>query len=100
MSYGLTIKSIERLRNKPGRYRDARSRGLYLQVMSSSNASWYFRYERGGRERMMGLGPLDVVTLEEARDKAHTARKALYAGIDPIDQKHASGAQVINNVNW
>ena len=48
----LSKKRIEQL-TEPGRYRD--ERGLYVQVMSKTNRSWLFRYQRNGRERWMGL---------------------------------------------
>ncbi|MBR1170704.1 tyrosine-type recombinase/integrase [Bradyrhizobium liaoningense] len=81
----LSVKGIERALKKPGRYRDGR--GLMLQVISPTNASWIFRYERAGRERWLGLGPLALVSLAEARDKAHEARKLLFNGIDPMEQR-------------
>ena len=47
---------------------------LYLQCTlgadGSVRRSWLFRYERGGRRREMGLGPLHTIGLGEARDKA------------------------------
>jgi hypothetical protein len=36
------------------------------------------------RERVMGLGPIHTVDLEEARDKAREYRKLLMAGKDPL----------------
>lgn len=86
----LSVKAIERALKKPGRYRDGR--GLMLQVNSPTNASWIFRYERGGRERWLGLGPLSLVTLADARDKAHEARKLLFNGIDPMEKRKAEKA--------
>jgi hypothetical protein len=62
--------------------------GLYLQ----EGRAWIFRYKRNGRTRMMGLGPLELVSLAEARELALAARKQLLAGIDPLaarcDQQH------------
>jgi integrase len=80
----LTIKRVERLRD-PGRYSDGR--GLYLQVLNTNNRSWVFRYERAGRERFMGLGPVHTLNLHEAREKARKARQLLLEGVDPIDAR-------------
>jgi integrase len=77
----LTVKRVERLR-EPGRYADGGN--LYLQVTNESNRSWVFRYERGGRERAMGLGPAHTLTLHEARERARKARQLLLDGIDPL----------------
>jgi hypothetical protein len=73
----LTQKRIEKL-TTPGRYSDGH--GLYLQVQSRTNKSWLFRYTFNGRERFMGLGPLHTIDLEEARERARQARKALLDG--------------------
>jgi integrase len=80
----LTIKRVERLRD-PGRYSDGQ--GLYLQVVNALNRSWVFRYERAGRERFMGLGPVHTLNLAEARAKARKARQLLLEGIDPLDAR-------------
>ena len=59
----LKTKAIERrLVKRNGRYHDGH--GLYLQVLGPNNASWLLRYERGGRERWFGLGPLHTVGLK------------------------------------
>ncbi len=81
---GLTIKRIAKL-TKRGRYFD--EKGLYLQVISATNRSWLFRYERAGQKRWMGLGALHAFTLDEARDRARKARQQLAEGIDPIDHR-------------
>jgi hypothetical protein len=81
----LTVKRIARARRRPGRYLD--EHGLYLQVANANNASWLFRYERGGRERWMGLGALHTIDLTEARALARKARQQLLDGIDPLGAK-------------
>jgi integrase len=87
---GLTVKQVERVRDA-GRYPDGR--GLYLQVTERGAKSWLFRYERSGRERMMGLGSLGDYTLDEARERARKARHQLNEGVDPIDSRRAGRAQ-------
>jgi integrase len=86
----LTQKRIEKL-TAPGRYGDGH--GLYLQVQSRTNKSWLFRYTFNGRERFMGLGPLHTIDLEEARERARQARKALLDGADPLAVRSAETAQ-------
>jgi len=85
----LTVKQVAKI-IEPGRYLDRH--GLYLQVASSTNRSWLLRYEREGRERWMGLGPLHSFTLEEARERARRARQLLADGIDPIEARQAERA--------
>jgi integrase len=90
----LTSKRIQKLANSPGRYHD--QFGLYLQVPDAgkksprpTRASWLFRYERHGRERWLGLGPLHTFRLNEARELARKARQQLNEGIDPVEARRA-----------
>lgn len=77
---------------EPGRYGDGG--GLYLRLAeyktkagTARSKSWIFRFERGGKERLMGLGGLDTLSLAEARAKARACRQLLLDGIDPIEAR-------------
>jgi hypothetical protein len=83
----LTAKQVEKLQ-APGRYLD--DHGLYLQVISPTNRSWILRFQRDGRERWAGLGPVHTINLKEARERARRARQQLFDGIDPIEAKLAA----------
>ena len=85
----LTTKLVAKLTD-PGRYGDGH--GLYLQITPRGHRSWIIRYERGGRERAMGLGPVADFSLEEARERARKARQLLRDGIDPLDARNATRA--------
>jgi Arm DNA-binding domain len=65
--------------------------GLYLQVTPGSagnSKSWIYRYASAtGKERFMGLGSLDTVTLAEARERAAECRRQRERGIDPIEAR-------------
>lgn len=86
----LTAKRVEKLKSKPGRHRD--QHGLYLQVISRTNISWVLRFQRNGRERWHGLGPLHTFGLAEARERARKARQQIFDGNDPIEAKAAARA--------
>jgi integrase len=68
--------------------------GLYLQCTSgpgrSIGRSWLFRYAIKGRERQMGLGAVDEVSLADARDRAAECRKLRENAIDPIEYRKAA----------
>ena len=83
----LTAKRIARLK-EPGRYRDKTIPGLYFQISTEGGRSFVFRYERNGRERMMGLGPTHTISLATARERARFARQQLLDGIDPLDARN------------
>jgi integrase len=81
---GLTARSAETL--GPGLHGDGG--GLYLSVAATGSRSWIFRYQRHGKRRDMGLGPLHLVGLSEARRRSHECRDLLFRGIDPLDRRH------------
>lgn len=64
--------------------------GLYLQVTTSGAKSWVFRYRFEGRRPEMGLGPLHVIGLADARVAADAARKLVQAGQDPLAGRRAA----------
>ncbi len=85
----LTVLGVKRL-TKPGRYGDGG--GLWLQVRDAERRSWLFRYALHGKARQMGLGPLQDVSLAEAREAAATCRRLLREGMDPLEHRRAARA--------
>ena len=86
----LTAKRVAKVSKVVGRHPDGNN--LYLQVSSPQAASWILRYQRDGRERWRGLGPLHTVSLSEARKRAKAARLQLLDGVDPVDARKAAQA--------
>jgi integrase len=70
--------------------------GLYLQ----QGRSWVLRYKLGGRARMMGLGPLTLVDLTQARELALAARRQLHQGIDPLQSRATARAAVVRMMTF
>jgi integrase len=68
----------ELIDNQPGKHPDGG--GLYLQVGAPGQASWVFRH----KNRWRSLGPADIFSIDEMRDKALALRKAAHAGQCPI----------------
>jgi integrase len=66
--------------------------GLYLRIAEGGSKQWIYRYVTNDRPRDMGIGPVHVLTLAEAREKAREASKLRLEGIDPIAHKHAQRA--------
>ncbi len=72
--------------------------GLYLRVTAGTgafNRYWLFRYadRRTGKDRQLGIGQLDTVSLARARSAARECRELLLAGKDPVETRrlqHAS----------
>jgi integrase len=82
----LTALKVERAK-EPGMYCDGG--GLYLRVTPDGARNWVLRYMLNRRPRWMGLGPLALYGLQEARARALDARRKRHDGIDPIDARRA-----------
>lgn len=61
--------------------------GLYLQVTSATGRSWVYRYTLQGKPRWLGLGPVDAVSLAQARLLRDEARLKVKGGIDPVEAR-------------
>ena len=86
----LTALKVEKTK-EPGMYADGG--GLYLRVTPEGARNWVLRYMLDRRPRWMGLGPLALYGLQEARAKALDARRKRHEGIDPIEARRAERAR-------
>jgi integrase len=91
----LTARAVATI-SRPGFHADGG--GLYLQVPPGGGRSWVFRFQKQGRARWMGLGPVDLVSLQDARQKALDARRVVLDGKDPIDARKAARQAQVGNV--
>lgn len=80
----LSVKRVRAITSR-GRYGDGDN--LFLCVGPTGRKTWAFLYALGGRPRQMGLGPVDLLTLEEARDRSIELRRRIRQGIDPLAEK-------------
>lgn len=81
-----SARSVEAI-TKPGYHRC--DRGLYLQVSINGTKSWIFRYKSPvtHKQREMGLGSLNIVSLAKAREIAAECHLQLLKAIDPIEER-------------
>jgi integrase len=80
----MALTAIQVKNAKTGRHADGK--GLYLLVKPSGAKSWVLRIVVNGRRRDFGLGSVDLVSLQDARDKALEGRKMVRAGFDPLQE--------------
>lgn len=75
--------------DKPVKLRDGN--GLYLLLRPDGARWWRYDYRRPitGKRNTLSLGTYPEVSLAEAREKLHEARKQLAAKIDPGQQRKA-----------
>lgn len=68
--------------------------GLTLVVKDNGTRMWWFRYRHGGKEKTLSVGVYPVVTLKDARDRAHEAKKLLVNGADPVAVRREAEAAI------
>jgi integrase len=93
----LSARKIARL-TEPGRYPHGRVPGLLFQKSLTGGRSWVLRYRSiDGRQRMMGLGRYELVSVELAEELAKAAWRKILNGIDPLaekEQRMSGGSRV------
>jgi integrase len=75
---------------EPGKYYDLH--GLFLRIEPTGSRRWVQRLTIYGRQREIGLGPTELVSLAEAREAAHQNKRIARAGGDPLAEKRKSAA--------
>lgn len=95
----LTKKDIDRA-NKRRKYSDGR--GLFLSVSKTGSKTWAFCYRfpnpdslKGYKEREMGLGSIDFMSLDDARDRALELRRMVRQGVDPMAERDRENRAVV-----
>ena len=84
MPRDLTARQVAAL-TKPGFHRVAR--GLYIQIRPPASRAWLFRYSRNGRNVWLGLGRVDIVTMEAAKRKVLEYQRMRDDKLDPLTEK-------------
>ncbi|WP_244889143.1 tyrosine-type recombinase/integrase [Roseivivax marinus] len=74
----------------PGKYFDGH--GLFLKVDPSGAKRWVQRIVIRGKRREIGLGPVSLLSLADARTAALDNRKSARSGGDPLSAKRAANA--------
>jgi len=95
------IKAAKPHPNQEGHRRHAKygdGRGLWLMVDPNGNKSWAFLFTINKRSRHMGLGSLEDMDLDAARDRALELRRLVKRGIDPLAQQQAERAANLGRV--
>lgn len=91
----LTDTAVRSAKPKEKIYRLKDGDGLFLQIMPGGGRYWRLRYFFLGKEKTLALGTYPEVSLADARDKRHEARKLLANDIDPGAKKKEDRQQAI-----
>ena len=83
----LTVAKVKSI-TKPGLHSDGGT--LFLRVAKGGSKQWIQRAVIRGKRHDIGLGPVSLVTLKQARQKALANRVAIFEGRDPLAEKRAA----------
>jgi integrase len=102
----MSAQAVRRL-SKPGIHAVGGVSGLVLQVGrgrdaegkptgdASDSRCWLLRTHIGKKRRSIGLGPFPEVSLAQARDKARDMKAQIREGVDPLAERRAKQAALI-----
>ena len=79
----LSETQIRNLKPRDKRYMVRDDNGLYLEVMTSGNKHWRYRYYDDKKEIKLSLGEYPYLSLKDAREKRDDLRRGMEKGIDP-----------------
>ena len=85
----LTALAVERAKSSGKQVKMFDGGGLHLVVTPAGGKLWRLAYRFGGKEKTLSIGAYPVITLAEARDRAHDAKRQLSNGVDPSAFKQA-----------
>jgi hypothetical protein len=101
----LTEKQLLNLKPRESLYRLADGGGLCIEVPTTGNPRWRYRYRFNRAAKMLSLGTYPEVKAAQARKLAAAAKDLLQNGIDPSAQRqtdkitrHLSAATTFNAV--
>jgi integrase len=87
MSGKLTDVQIKKAKAKDTAYRLNDGGGLYVHIPPNGSKLWRYRYEFGGKEKLLSIGPYPDISLVDAREAQKDARADLREGKDPAVTK-------------
>lgn len=83
----LTDTAVKNAKPKEKPYKLTDGDGLYLLIKPNGGKYWRFKYLYVGKEKLLALGTYPEISLNDAREKRHTARKLLANGADPSSKR-------------
>lgn len=89
----LTNTKVRNAKPQGRDYRLTDGHGLHLFVKANGTKLWRWRYQFGGKEKLMSFGAYPEVTLMAAREAHEKARKLLAEGTDPMADRREKEEQ-------
>ncbi len=91
----LTDVKVRTLKTKSKPYKVSDSEGLHVLVSHSGAKLWRWSYRSHGKQLTLSLGRYPMVSLLDARRARDDAKRLLFQGTDPSEQRRAARLQAI-----
>ena len=69
--------------------------GLYFYISPAGGTLWQMAYRFNGKQKTISFGEYPIIGLRDARDYTVDAKRLIYNGVDPLEQKKAVKAAEI-----
>lgn len=93
-----TLREIKKLK-KPGVYSIGYVPGLAVRINASGGPSYVFRYQVGGRDRMLTIGSIHVIELKTAIAEGMKYKAMLLNSEDPVLHKKKKKAEMLKQID-
>lgn len=84
---GLSNLAIKNAKPSQKPYKLSDRDGLYLFVTPKGSKLWRYDYRLFGKRRTFSIGAYPLLSLAEAREECDKARKLVFSGIDPVQDR-------------
>jgi len=95
----LTDAQVRNAKPKAKFYRLRDGNSLFLHVDPNGGKYWRFMYRYAEKQKTLALGTYPDVSLGDARDRTHAARKTLAGGTDPSAMKQEEKRLAVFNAD-
>ncbi len=93
----LTDAQVKKAKKQDKAYKLSDGGGLHLYVSKAGGKLWRFRYEFGGKEKLLSIGQYPDVSLLDARSARDDAKRLLRDGRDPALAKKLKKLTTVQN---
>jgi integrase len=83
----LTDTTVKNSKPEAKQYRLTDGQAMYLLVKPNGKKYWRLDYTLHGKRKTYAIGPYPVVSLKKAREKRDEAKRLIFEGIDPVQQR-------------
>ena len=73
---------------------DSKTPGFGVRIFPTGKKSFILKYRIRGRQRIFTIGPVGILTLDQARNKALKLAGAILDGHDPMEEKNIKGKTI------